>query len=255
MSRIGISQHEQRQHDARHGCAGGGPARRERERGEAEADHLAAGVAHEDPGAAAGTQVEREEAEAGAAERERDHERELARVLVERGDREDGAGDRRERRGEAVHVVEQVEGVRDPDEPDEPEHSREHVVADDLDRQPGGEDEGRGRELGRQLRDRLQRVDVVDEAGDEEDRAAAEDPEQLAAGVGRADRDGCADPGDEAEEDPDAAEDGSRASVPALTGGIGDEPAADAGAQQPVEGQRRDGERGDRSDRVHGTTG
>ena len=207
------------------------------------------------PGAAAGPQVEGKEAEAGAAERERDDERELARVLVERGDREDGAGHRRERRGEAVHVVEQVERVRDPDEPDEPDRRREQVVADDLDRQPGCQDESRRRELRRQLRDRLQRVDVVDEAGDEEDRAAAEDPEQLAARVGCSDRDRRADSRHEAEEDADPAEDGRRASMPALTGGIGDEPAAHADAQQRVEGQRRDGQRGDRSDRVHGTTG
>ena len=164
-------------------------------------------------------------------------------------------GDRGERRREAVHVVEQVERVRDPDEPDEPEHGREHVVAEDLDRQPGGEHDPRRRELGRQLGDRLQRVDVVGEAGDEEDRAAAEDPEQLAARVGRADRDGGAYPRDEAEEDADAAERGRRARVPALARGVGDEPSADAGAQEPPERQRRDRERGDRSDRVHGTEG
>ena len=70
-----------------------------------------------------------------------------------------------------------------------PDDRREHVVADDLDGQPGGEHDAGRRELGRELRDRLQRVDVVDEAGDEEDRAAAEDAEQLAARVGRADRD------------------------------------------------------------------
>ena len=248
-------EHEQRQHDAGQRRAGGRPARGERERGEAEADHLAAGVAHEDPGTAAGPQVEREKAEAGAAERERDHETELARVLVERGDREDRAGDGRERGREAVHVVEQVERVRDPDQPDEPEHRREHVVADDLDRQPGGEDDGRGGELGRQLRDRPEREDVVDETGDEQDRAAAEDPEQLAARVGRADRDGGADARHEAEEDPDAAEDGRRARVPALTGRVGDEPTTDAGAEQREERQGRDRERGDRGDRVHGTEG
>ncbi len=174
---------------------------------------------------------------------------------VERGEREDGAGDRGERRCQPVHVVEQVERVRDPDEPDESEHRREHVVAEDLDRQPGGEDDARRRELGDQLRDRLQRVDVVDEAGDEEDCAAAEDPEQLAARVGRANGDCGADARDEAEEDADAAERGRRARVPALARGVGDEPSSDSGAQEPPEGQGRDRERGDRGDRVHGTTG
>ena len=248
-------EHEQRQHDARQRRAGGRPARCERERGEAEADHLAAGVAHEDARAAAGTQVEGEEADAGAAEGERDDERELARVLVEGGDSEDCAGDGRERRGQAVHVVEQVEGVRDPDEPDESQRRREHVVADDLDGQAGGEHDARGRKLRRELRDRLERVDVVDEAGNEQDRAAGDDAEQLAAGVCRIDQDGGGDAGHEAEEDADAAEDGRRARMPALTGRVGDEASADAGTQQTEERQGRDRGRGDRGDRVHGRTG
>ena len=51
---------------------------------------------------------------------------EVARVHRERVDREEGAGDRRERRSEAVHVVEKVEGVRHPDEPDDADARREH---------------------------------------------------------------------------------------------------------------------------------
>ena len=97
---------------------------------------------------------------------------------------------------------------------------------------PGGEHDAGRRELGRQLRDRLERVDVVDEAGDEEDRAAAEDPEQLAARLGRADGDRRGDARDEPEEDADAAEGRRRARVPALPGRVGDEPPADAGAQE-----------------------
>ena len=52
-------------------------------------------------------------------EREREDEHEVVVVHRRRVDREVAAGDRRERRREAVHVVEQVERVRDPDEPDE----------------------------------------------------------------------------------------------------------------------------------------
>ena len=110
--------------------------------------------------------------------------RELARVLRDRIDGEHGAGDRRERRGQPVHVVEQVERVRDPDQPDDAEDGREHVRVDDLDRQPRSEDDSGGGELRRELRDRAEREEVVDEAGDEEHGATSEDPRELAACVG-----------------------------------------------------------------------
>ena len=48
-------------------------------------------------------------------------------------------------------------------------------------------DRGRA-ELRGELHDRGQRVDVVDQAGDEEQRGAAEDPEQLLVGVHAAGR-------------------------------------------------------------------
>ena len=202
-----------------------------------------------------GPQVEGQEADTRAAERERDDEAELARVAGDRVDREDGARDRGERRGQAVHVVEQVEGVRDPDEPHQAERGREQVVGDDLDCEPGDEHEAGRRELGRELRDRLQRVEVVGEPGEEEDRAAGDDPAELAARVDRADRERGADSGDEPREDADAAEDGRRALVPALARRRGDEPAGEIRAQQRGEGQRRDRESGDRGNRVHGQTG
>ena len=80
-------------------------------------------------------------------------EHDLGSGAVDGVDREERARDRGERRREAVHVVEQVERVRDPDEPDEREREREHVVGDDLDREPGREHDRRGRELGCELRD------------------------------------------------------------------------------------------------------
>ena len=247
--------HEQRKQDARQRRPGGRPARRERERGEPEADHLAARVAHEHGRALPRPQVEGQEADTRAAERQGDDEAELARVAGDRVDREDGARDRGERRGQAVHVVEQVEGVRDPDEPHQAERGREQVVGDDLDREPGDEHEAGRCELGRELRDRLQRVEVVGEPGEEEDRAAGDDPAELAARVDRADRERGADSGDEAREDADAAEDGRRALVPALARRRGDQPAGEIRAQQRGEGQRRDRESGDRGNRVHGQTG
>ena len=64
-----------------------------------------------------------------------------------------------------------------------PMRRREHVVVDDLDREAHDEhDRGRA-ELRAELHDRGQRVDVVDQAGEEEERGAGEDAEQLLAAV------------------------------------------------------------------------
>ena len=131
-----------------------------------------------------------------------------------------GAGDRRERRRQAVHVVEQVERVRDPDEPDERERDREHVVADHLDRKPAADHHRRGAELRRELRERRQVVDVV-ERGPATKRSAQPPrmPQQLAARRGpRRRRRERRSPGHEAGEDADAAEDRGRPVVPALAG-------------------------------------
>ena len=49
---------------------------------------------------------------------EREHLHLRVRILRERVEREVGAGDRGQRRGQAVHVVQQVEGVRHADEPE-----------------------------------------------------------------------------------------------------------------------------------------
>jgi hypothetical protein len=172
-------EHEQRQEDGGDRRSGYRPARGERERGEREAQHLAARVAHENRGAAAPAQVERQEARAGEREREREDEHEPARILRHRVERVVAASDDGQRRREAVHVVQQVERVRDPDEPEEADDDGQHVAFDDLDRQAAAEDDACGGELRCELRERLQRERVVEQAGGEEDRAAAEDPEQL----------------------------------------------------------------------------
>ena len=93
-----------------------------------------------------------------------------------------------------------------PTSQSEPDRPREHVVADDLDAQAAREhDDGRG-DLRRELRDRAQVPEVVDEPGDEDDRDAREDPAELAAPLDGAGRERERDARDEAGEDADAAE-------------------------------------------------
>ena len=105
-----------------------------------------------------------------------------SRVDRERVDREERARDRRERRREAVHVVEQVERVRHPEQPDDAERGRERRRSRrSRTRTPDHDDERGGAALRGELRERRQAEDVVDEAGDEEDRAAAEDAAELPA--------------------------------------------------------------------------
>ena len=217
---------EERQQDRRHRGSRDLPARGERQRGEREAEDLAARVAHEDRGGPARPEVKGQEADAGGAEREREHQHHAVRVLGHGVERVVGARDRGERRREPVHVVEQVERVRDPDEPDECDRGRQHLVVDDLDREPAGENDRRRAELGAELRDRAEREEVVGEPGGEEEGAAAEHAEELGARVDRAGRDREQDPGCEAEEDPDSAEARRRSLVPALSRRNRDEPPA-----------------------------
>ena len=197
-------EHDQRQKHGRHRGSGRGPAGREADAGEPEAEQLAACVAHEDGGAAR-PEVAREEADAREPERERERQHEVAVVHGRCVDREVRAGDRRQRRGEAVHVVEEVERIRDPDQPDECDHDGDDVVREQLHLQPGCDHEtGRG-ELREQLDERLQPDDVVDQARDEDDRAAEDDPEQLPRRLEDVEEEREPDAGDEAAEDPDAA--------------------------------------------------
>ena len=112
-----------------------------------EAEHLAAAVAHEHRGRAVGAQVVGQEAEAGETDAEGDRERDVVRMNRHGVDREVGAGDRCERRGEPVHVVEQVERVRHADEPDDADRRREDAVRDDLDADAHREHERGGGEL------------------------------------------------------------------------------------------------------------
>ena len=248
-------EHEQRQQDARQRRPGGRPARRERERGEPEADHLAAGVAHEDDGLPAGAEVERQEADAGAAECERDDEHELARVARrDRVDGEHGARDRGQRRGEPVHVVEQVEGVRDPDEPDRADR-RSRARSSRRSRPTARrEHDSRRGELGRELQQRAEREDVVGSPATKRTRAACEDSEQLRASARpRRRRPRAATPATKPAKMPTPPKMGVARSCQRSPVGSATSRSPRWDAQQRPEDESRDGEGRERDDRAHET--
>ena len=128
-----------------------------------------------------------------------------------------------------------------------------HVVLDQLDPQAGCDRDPRRGELGDELRHGAEMGDVVDEPCDEEDETAGEDPGELQAGVDRSRRHRDEHTGEEARDDADPTERGSRAVVPALPGGDGHETLAERrGAQQGPEDGGRDGQRDQRDGCTHG---
>ena len=229
------------------------PARRQAERCEQEAEHLAAGVAHEDRGRLAVAQIEREETRAGECERERQCQDAVALVDLERVDGEEHGGDRGESRRKAVHVVEQVERVRHPDEPDECDDTREEVVRDQAgDREPVEDHEECCGDLGGELRNRAEREEVVEETRHEEDGAPSEDRHELAAGGRRADRDRDPEAGQDPGEDADAAEHRRRSLVPAILARRCPEPGRQRCVKQQPNGRGRGGQCSDRREHLHG---
>ena len=188
-----------------------------------------------------------------AKQTQREHGDRVARVDCERVDREEGAGDRRERRREPVHVVEEVERVRHPDEPEDADHRPDDRVRDDLDAHAGREHERGSRELRADLRDRREAEDIVEQARGEEDRAAADDACELPAGRDQTRRERDADGDEQPGHDPGPAEQRRRAGVPAVGPRRSDDDPRGRGAQQEPDRQeagRKSGERG-RGDR-HG---
>ena len=169
-----------------------------------------------------------------------------------RVDGEEGGGDGGQRAGEPVHVVEQVERIRDPDEPEDAEHDRERVVRDDVHREAGREHEGCRSHLGGELRERGQGAQVVDQAGDEDDAHAAEDPEELRAGMQAAGCERRADARPQSGKDADTAERRRLSLRPALAARKGDEPPPCGRAQTEPDEKRDDRESDDRGDRAHG---
>ena len=231
---------EDREQQRGDGRAGHGPACGEAQRGEPEAEHLAAAVAHEHRRGSAQPEIERQESETGEADAERERGDEMARVDGERVDCEERAGDRGERGREPVHVVEEVERVRHPDQPDDSEHGCGDIVGDDLDPDAGHEHEGRGTSLGGELRERRKAVGVVDQAGDEEDDAAAEDAAELAVRRNEPRGQGDSGGGEQSDHDPAAAEHRRRARVPAICArGRDDVPGYGSAAERPDREQAR----------------
>ena len=122
---------------------------------------------------------------------------------------------------------------------------------DELDREAGGDGDRRRHDLGRELDERRQPHQVVDQPDDEEQRRAGEDAEKLRARLDGADGDGQGHAGEEAREDADAAERRSGPTVPPFAARLRDEAVAQVGSQEREERQRRDRQCGDRDCRAH----
>ena len=119
---------------------------------------------------------------------------------------EEAGGDRGDGGGDAVHVIQQVDGVRHADEPENADRRREYGIVHRRDADAAREHDRHGSELCADLRDGAEAARVVDEAGDEDDRAAAEDAEQLGARRDGAGGNRRPDAGENAGEDSDASE-------------------------------------------------
>ena len=78
-------------------------------------------------------------------------------------------------------------------------------------------------ELRAELRPRRQRPEVVDEPGEKQERAAAEDAPELRRGLDQPGRERDDRPGDEPGEDPDTADERGRLLMPAVVAGRGGE--------------------------------
>ena len=109
-------------------------------------------------------------------------------------------------------------------------------------KEAGDEDAARCEDLRCELRDRAKREDVVREPGDEQDRGAGEDAEQLLARGRGPDREAGSEPSREAGEDPDAAEEGRRTRVPAVEPRRGDDAAAERRPDDRPDRERGDGQ-------------
>src|SRR5204863_6646783 len=103
-----------------------------------------------------------------------------------------------------------------------------------------------GRELRTELRERRQPEGVVDEAGDEEDGAAAEDAGKLLARRDDTGRDGDAGRGQQADEDAAAPEERRRALVPAISPWCGDDVLRRRGAPERPDREQAHGKSGER---------
>lgn len=223
----------------------------ERPRAASVIEYLRPGVAHEDERLSARAQVEGQEAGTGERAGEREREHRVARVDRHCVDCKEGKGDRSQARGEPVHVVEEVERVRHADEPQERERPGKDLRVDQLDVGSGRQHEDRRSELDGELAERRQRMQVVDHAGDEEQRDPAVDAGDLAGRGHRADGDGEPQSDGDAGEDPDPAEKRRGALVPAVGRRRRDQALRDRRAQQDPNGESGGGESGEGREGAH----
>ncbi|MDX6441083.1 MAG: hypothetical protein QOE43_812, partial [Gaiellaceae bacterium] len=133
---------------------------------------------------------------------------------------------------------------RHSDEPQHADHRGCGVVADDLDPDAAGQNEGCRAKLRADLRERRQTEDVVGEACEVEDRAAAENAAELPRGRNEPCRECDPDGGEEPRHDPAAAQERSRAFVPAVRARRRHDVTRGRGAQQAPDRQEACRQRG-----------
>ena len=245
-------QHDQRREDQRRRRAG--PLRRpggERQAADREAEEQAPGVAHED---GRGRRVVQQEAGAGAAQPDGEERRvHPSRRGEQRRHRQ--RRDARDARREAVHVVEEVQGGRERHQPQDGQQRIEPDDAGHRQPQPEGHRDGGDDELGGELRLRVERAQVVEQAEPDTrgsaDRETGERRRQVSR---RHEADGGAGGNGQ------TAHQRYRTPVPAIAPRSGDEPEAMRQGRAQERGRRREHRRGQRGHdqeyrrRHHGTT-
>ena len=88
-----------------------------------------------------------------------------------KANRKAGGDDRRAGR-QTVHVVEQIEGVGDADDPQDGQRNGDRREPGRFDLDAADDQHAGGQDLGDEFGVRPQMAEVVDQAGDEQDRAA-----------------------------------------------------------------------------------
>ena len=164
VSRIGTARIRIGSIERRDGRPGDAPARGEPERGQREADREAARVAHEDERAAVAAQVERQEADARGRAREREGEDEVAACTVTASIAKKPNAIAASVAARPSMLSSRLNAFVTPDEPDERDRVADPLVADELHLRPGREHDRRGGDLRGELGERVEAVEVVDEA-------------------------------------------------------------------------------------------
>ena len=230
-------EHEDRQQERRDGRPGHLPARRQPERGEREPEHLRAGVAHEDERLAVRPQVERQEADSRRARRRatRTSTASLGWTVTASIAKKPNAI------AASVAASPSMLSSRLNAFVIPTSQSSATSVGDDLRCGRAGRRcrsrarSPAARELRRELRERRQRAEVVDQPGERRAGRCRRRSRRAARSSGIApDGDREPEPGGEPDEDPDAAEERRGALVPAVGRGRCDEAPRERRAEQQV---------------------